>query len=188
MAVLALTKKQIQQHVEIYSNADILPFEWSWLDERIAAGRNPLSAVDVAELAAAGITHMVDLREEKEWREVLPGLQAVEFCSECGLRRFHWALTNVHAPRAEDFETTCSWIREALEDPNAKVYIHCRAGMERTGTIATAFFASRSGLSYESALDELRIKRPIFQPLPHQQRAVCKWLQALAESTFEAGM
>lgn len=177
-----LSAEQRSRHTEVYATSGLLAFEWNWLDSSIAAGRNPLTSVDIAELAQAGITHILDLREEKEWRAPLPGFEAVAFCQECGFVRLHLPLTNLEAPREEDFLKALDWLEATLQNPQHKIYIHCQAGKERTGTIAVALHAHRSGQSYDSALQELKQKRNVFRPWPHQEVAVRAWLQASAES------
>ena len=164
----------------------MLPFDWNWLDDRIAAGRNPLTEVDVAELAQTGITHILDLREEKEWTAPRPGLEAIEYCRECGIVRLHFPLTNLEGPREEDLLKTLDWLETTLKNPQHKTYVHCQAGKERTGTIMVAIHARLTGQSYDAALQELKQKRSVFQPWPHQESAVRAWLQA--SSTNSAGV
>jgi atypical dual specificity phosphatase len=178
MSAFDLSAEQQQRHAEVYADPAVLAFEWNWLDERLAAGRNPLTAADIAELARAGITHILDLREAQEWSAPSPGHEAVEFSRECGLERHHFPLTNREAPREEELFQASAWLESALGNPKAKVYVHCRAGMERTATIVVAFHGARTGQSYDAALDDLKRKRPIFQPLPHQESAVRAWLNA----------
>lgn len=67
-----LTEEQKRWHEELYARPGMLPFEWNWIDQRIAAGRHPLTAVDVAELAQAGITHILDLLPRRGMVRNLP--------------------------------------------------------------------------------------------------------------------
>lgn len=170
-------------HSKVYATQGMLPFEWNWLDDRIAAGRNPLTAVDIAELAQAGITHILDLREEEEWCAPRPGLEAITFCKECGIVRRHLPLTNREGPREEDFLKALDWIETTLQNPQHKIYVHCQAGKERTGTIAVAMHAHRNVQSYDTAFQELKQKRGVFQPWRHQERAVRAWLESTSRSS-----
>ena len=54
-------------HDRIYSTPGLPRFEIHELDDRLLAGRNPLSAIDAQRLVDAGVTHVVDLRESHEW-------------------------------------------------------------------------------------------------------------------------
>ena len=54
-------------HDRIYSTPGLPRFEIHELDDRLLAGRNPLSAIDAQGLVDVGVTHVVDLRERHEW-------------------------------------------------------------------------------------------------------------------------
>lgn len=164
------------RHDEIYATRGLKAFEYSDLDGRIFAGRNPLSARDVEILAGLGITHILDLREEWEWQAPKFGRDALDALNKTAITRLHLPILDMRAPTPQDFQAACDFIEQALSTPNAKVYVHCRAGMERTAAILIAFHARQHGLSYDAALAELRMERPIFRPLPDQERAARRWL------------
>lgn len=167
-----------REHLGIYRTPHLPAFEMEWLDRRIAAGRNPLSAHDVAALRTAGITHVLDLREESEWSAPRFGAQALDAMAKMGISRLHLPIVDMGAPGALDIDRAVAWIDKALAQSNAKVYLHCRAGMERTAAIAIAFWVAREGISYDAAFRNLKGKRAIFQPLPAQERAVKTWMAA----------
>ncbi len=167
---------ELRGHLEIYTTPHLPAFEMEWLDRRIAAGRNPLSVRDVAALRAAGITHVLDLREETEWAPPRFGADAIEAMAKMGITRLHLPIEDMGAPQPQDFDRAVAWIEKALAQSNAKVYLHCRAGMERTAAMAIAFWIAREGISYDAAFRNLRGKRAIFQPLPTQERAVKDWM------------
>ncbi|MGE5234600.1 MAG: hypothetical protein ACM3OB_10865, partial [Acidobacteriota bacterium] len=47
--------------------SDLPPFEFSALNERLFAGRAPLTRADVAALRGRGVQRVLDLRESAEW-------------------------------------------------------------------------------------------------------------------------
>ena len=167
---------ELREHLAIYTTPDLPPFEMEWLDRRIAAGRNPLSVRDVASLRASGITHVLDLREEAEWTLPRFGGQAIDAMARLGIQRMHLPVKDMGAPDALDLDRAVAWIEKALAQGNARVFLHCRAGMERTAAVAIAFWVAREGISYDAAFRNLRGKRAIFQPLPAQERAVKEWM------------
>ncbi len=167
---------ELRGHMEVYTTPNLPVFDFDWLDRRIAAGRNPLSARDVAQLGAAGITHVLDLREETEWTLPRFGSAAIEAMTKMGIQRLHVPVADMGAPNAPDLGRAVAWIDKALAQSNAKVYLHCRAGMERTAAIAIAFWVAREGISYDAAFRNLKGKRAIFQPLPGQEKAVREWI------------
>ena len=178
IANLAGALLELREHLEIYMTPQLPAFEMQWLDRRIAAGRNPLSARDVATLRAAGITHVLDLREESEWAAPRFGAGAVAAMERFGIARQHLPIVDTSAPSASDLDAAVAWIERALAQPDAKIFLHCRAGMERTAAIAIAFWVAREGISYDAAFRNLQGKRALFQPLPAQERAVRAWMSA----------
>ena len=127
-------------------------------------------------LRDAGITHLLDLREPHELSAPHFGQGAVDAMENAGIVRLHLPVVDMDAPENADFDAARRWIEDVLLDPNAKIYLHCRAGMERTAAIACALEAKRAEISFDEALAKLKLKRPIFQPLPAQRTAARAWL------------
>jgi protein-tyrosine phosphatase len=142
------------------------------------AGRNPLSARDVAWMASQGITHILDLREAREWKAPKFGHLALDAIQKRDLQRLHLQVWDMHAPKPQTFDAACRFIKEALLQPEAKVYVHCRAGMERTAAVLIAYYAKAHDVSYDQALGELKKGRPILAPLPIQEQAARRWIEA----------
>jgi protein-tyrosine phosphatase len=69
-----------------------------------------------------------------------------------------------------------TFISDALADPVARVYVHCRGGVERTATILVAWYARQHGTDYDSALEELRLHRPACRPNERQEAMTKVWL------------
>ena len=152
-------------------------FEYNRITAQILAGRNPLTAADMQRLCAEGVTHVLDLRESSEWMPPNVGQEAIEYQIAKGIHRRNLPITDFTAPDTDHFGTAVAFLEEALTDPNAQVYVHCRAGMERTPTILIAYFAVQNGTSCQEALVELQKARSRFQPLSHQVQAAESWLQ-----------
>ena len=62
------TARDQDRHRSVYATPGLPGFEVHDVDDRLLAGRNPLTVVDAAELSSRGVTHVLDLREEHEWR------------------------------------------------------------------------------------------------------------------------
>lgn len=150
------------------------------------AGRNPLTCRDVEALSALGITHILDLREPREWAPPKFGAEAVEEIERCGLQRLNLVVRDMREPTVEALDIACQFFDDALKTAENRIYVHCRAGMERTAAILIAYYARRHGVSYDDALSKLRASRPIFAPLPDQERAVRQWLKETAPATIVA--
>ncbi len=83
------------------------------------------------DLQSRGVTHVLDLRVEASDDPV--AMEAL------GLKWRHEPVTDRRAPTHEQLESVIAWLDEDA-DPNVDqaVYIHCRAGMGRTPTLAIA--------------------------------------------------
>jgi len=64
-----------------------------------------------------------------------------------------------------EFESCYQFIDQAVSK-NENVLIHCHAGMSRSATIACAYLMKKYNLSFETALEQLRSKRPCVYPNP----------------------
>jgi ADP-ribosyl-[dinitrogen reductase] hydrolase len=172
----------LRYHLAVYATPGLKPFEYDQLHDQMFAGRNPLTARDVGVLRSLGVTHIVDLREPREWSTPKFGADALEAIDSCGINRVNLVVHDMGAPDHQTINTACDWIERALRDDNAKVYIHWRAGMERTAAILIAHHVRKHGGSYEEALETLRGARSILNPLPNQESSVRNWMK-----TREAG-
>lgn len=168
---------RLQQHHDLYATTNIPPFQYDRVAPRLWAGRNPLTTIDIESLQGAGVTHILDLREAHEWAPPRFGHAALAEIERAGLTRLHLPITDMGAPLLSDLQTAVAFIDGVLGEPKTGVYVHCRAGMERTAAILIAWWARRHGCSYEVALTALREGRPILKPLPAQEAAVRRWLE-----------
>jgi protein tyrosine phosphatase (PTP) superfamily phosphohydrolase (DUF442 family) len=163
---------RLAQHHEVYQVANLPPFQYDRVGPRLWAGRNPLTAIDIERLHSDGITHLLDLREPHEWVPPRHGQAALDEVERAGLTRLHLPITDMGAPLSADLQVAIGFIDEILSEPRTGLYVHCRAGMERTAAILVAWWAQRYRSSYESSLAALREGRPILRPLPVQEAAV----------------
>ena len=67
--------------------------------------------------------------------------------------------------------------REAARHLGGTTYVHCRGGIERTGSSLLAWYARERGLGADDALSELRSRRPVLSPRAEQLAAVRAWLR-----------
>lgn len=94
-------------------------------------------------LAANGVVTVVDLRAEDDLDVDGQRLQ------ELGLSRVHLPLRDGHAPTKSLVER---FLRTVEASPGL-VYVHCGAGVGRTGTMAAAYLVSTGQASPEEALE-----------------------------------
>ena len=101
-----------------------------------------------------GVTHIVDNR--LEWSdEDLVAEHAP------GLHYLHNGVDDVGGRQPDEwFDRGSAWIRAALEDPQAKVLVHCHMGINRGPSLALAALLDL-GLDVIEAMDAVRTARPI---------------------------
>ena len=149
---------------------------------------DPLAAQRrLADIAACGVRHFVDLTESHElasYRHLLPALSA-------GLDRpvahERWAIRDVDVPHSADYTRRILDRIDALIAVGAVPYVHCWGGVGRTGTIIGCWLV-RHGATGEEALSTLAnhwstvAKRRRFPRSPEtdaQRRYVLDWARKM---------
>jgi len=176
------TARDQERHRAVYATPGLPGFKVYEVGDRLFAGRNPLTVVDVAELRRRGVTHVLDLREEHEWRGPgLFGVEAVEELGKRGVDRLNVVVEDLSPPTPAVLTETVAWIERVLKEAGTKVFVHCRAGRERTGSVLAALLMSR-GMPMEHALLALR-ERCDAAPLPAQVKALRAWAADRAQGS-----
>jgi hypothetical protein len=77
------------------------------------------------------------------------------------------------------------WLRdqvgfvESARSAGRVVYIHCRAGISRSGMVLTAYLMRREKWSRDQALEYIRQKRPGVRPNPAFMQLLLEWERSL---------
>ena len=117
----------------------------------LLTGAYPRDAGDVAQLAAAGVDEVYSLCEDREYGE--GERAAVEAAlEEAGLAERRLPLVDYGNLPAPALERAVTEVSEALDEGRC-VYLHCRAGMQRSAAVAAGVIALREGLPIDHALD-----------------------------------
>lgn len=111
------------------------------VDEGVWRGDAPDPA-DYAALAAHGVSTVVDLRAE---RHLDPPPDAA---SAAGLHRVHLPVRDGQTPTAAQVAQFLEIVRTAP----GRVYLHCGAGVGRTGAMAAAYLVGVAGADPQAAL------------------------------------
>jgi tyrosine-protein phosphatase SIW14 len=125
---------------------EVLP-NFHQVNEQLYRGGQPLTG-GMKEVAARGIKTVINLRGENEDTRA----EEVE-AKAAGLRYFSVPLPGYGRPKDEDVERVLAIINDPQNWP---VFIHCRHGEDRTGTIVAVYRISRDGWSSEQAKKEAR--------------------------------
>ncbi len=124
----------------------------TWVTDRIAVGGGIWTSDNMAKVAEAGITHVIDMQIEFDDRPLGVG-HGVEVL---------WNPTDddFESKPAELFRRGVDFAKAALEEGDAKVFIHCAAGVHRAPMMTLAVLSSL-GWSLEDAMDLIQKRRPV---------------------------
>ncbi len=103
------------------------------VDDRLLRGAAP-SAEGLRDLAALGVTTVVDLRAEVDLAD------RGELLAELGMERFHLPIRDGQLPSADQARK----LLRIVEAADGKVFLHCGAGVGRTGAL-TAWYLNATG-------------------------------------------
>ena len=73
------------------------------------------------------------------------------------------------------------WLREQVEfvdrqrQAGRKTFIHCRAGVSRSGMVTLAYLMHKNGWGRDEGLRHLREKRPVINPNPAFMALLLEW-------------
>ena len=123
----------------------------TWVTDRIAVGGGIWTAENMAVVARAGITHIIDMQIEfDDTRLATP--QGIAVC---------WnPVDDDFEPKPREvFERGVEFALAALERDEAKLFVHCAAGVHRAPMMALALLGVL-GWPVEDAMDLIEAKRP----------------------------
>ncbi len=103
------------------------------VDGHVLRGAAP-SAQGLRDLAALGVTTVVDLRAEADLAD------RSDLLAELGMERFHLPIRDGQLPSAEQAQE----LLRIVEDADGAVFLHCGAGVGRTGAL-TAWYLNATG-------------------------------------------
>lgn len=126
--------------------------DFSQITTRLYTGAGINSQADVAELAAAGITHVVDCRAEFDDTALLASNPQIAVL-------WNGVGDDGQPKPAEWFAKTLTFALPALAQPHMKVYTHCAAGHNR-GPSACYAIMRAVGFTPDDALNLLHTNRP----------------------------
>lgn len=139
----------------------------------LVMGAYPQDAQDVAALAAAGVTRIFNLVQDVEYE---PGARdaCVAALAQAGIEERRVELVDFGRLEPGQIEAAAQVVLAWLDD-GERVYVHCRAGWQRSATVVAAVVALREGLTPHGALEILRERKPTARPLAHQRENLFDW-------------
>lgn len=139
----------------------------------LIVGAYPLDRDDVETLVHLGIGRVLNLTEDEEYE---PGdREEVERAfADARIAESRLPLTDYGGLPADELDLAVGVIGGWL-DEGERIYLHCRAGWQRSAAVAAGVVAVRTGADIAEALEYVRRRKPSADPLPHQRADLRRW-------------
>ena len=124
----------------------------TWITGRVALGGGIWTAEHMAEISRAGITHIIDMQIE---------FDDTPLAEPFGIDVLWNPTDDDFQPKEPElFQRGVEFALQALEREDAKVFIHCAAGVHRAAMMTLALLCSQ-GWELEEAMQTISSKRPV---------------------------
>ena len=145
----------------------------TWVTERIALGGGIWNTSNMLELARAGVTHVLDMQIE---------FDDTPLGEACGIQVLWNPTDDDFLPKpAAMLERGVEFALDALSDADAKVYIHCAAGVHRAPMMTLAVLCAM-GWELDPAMVLIETKRPVVDLADEYVESVRKFVESRVET------
>jgi atypical dual specificity phosphatase len=148
-------------------------FGFAQVGDGLLIGAYPLDAADIALLAQEGTEVVYNLCEDVEYDEGLRE-RIVDALADAGIAERRLPLQDYGDLPRQALDRAVEEVLHDLDDGRT-VYVHCRAGWQRSAAVAAGVIALREGVAVEEALQMLRERKPTAEPLDHQLADLVSW-------------
>jgi protein-tyrosine phosphatase len=141
-------------------------------------GAYPLDREDVKVLKLMGVDRIMNLVADSEYgpgeRDAVHNALALAEIEE-----YRQDLVDYGGLPSTDLEDAVQRVVAWLDEGH-RVYLHCRAGWQRSAAVAAGVVAIREGLGIDQALGLVQLRKPTAEPLPHQREDLVWWWEERA--------
>ena len=142
--------------------------DMSWVTGRIAVGGGIWHAENMAEVARAGVTHIIDMQIE---------FDDTRLADPFGIEVLWNAIDDDFQPKPpEVFQRGVDFAVKALDEPGTKLFIHCAAGVHRAPMMGLAVLCSL-GWKLKDAMKLIEARRPVVDFADVYVRSVERFLE-----------
>jgi len=126
--------------------------DMTWVTDRIAVGGGIWNDEKMIEVVRAGVSHIIDMQIE---------FDDTRLAEPYGVKVLWNPTDDDFRPKpAALFQRGVEFAQEALQDPDAKVFIHCAAGVHRAPMMALALLRAQ-GWPLQDAIEIIETQRPV---------------------------
>lgn len=124
----------------------------TWITGRISVGGGIWTAENMAEVARAGVTHIIDMQIE---------FDDTALAEVHGIKVLWNATDDDFKPKPPElFERGVDFATQALEEEGTRLFIHCAAGVHRAPMMTLAVLGSM-GWDLDKAINTILARRPV---------------------------
>ena len=124
--------------------------DMTWVTNRIAVGGGIWNAENMAAVARAGVTHIIDMQIE---------FDDTELAEPYGIEVLWNPIEDDFQPKpAAVFQRGVEFANEALEQPGTRLFIHCAAGVHRAPMMTLALLGTQ-GWTVNDAMRVIESRR-----------------------------
>jgi protein-tyrosine phosphatase len=153
--------------------------DMTWVTGRIAVGGGIWVTDTMAQVARAGVTHIIDMQQE---------FDDTALAEPFGIKVLWNAIDDDFQPKPpEVFQIGVEFAIEALDEQDTKLLIHCAAGIHRAPMMTLAVLASL-GWTVDTAMELIETRRPVVDFAPVYVKSVQRFLRTQQEQTLSAGL
>jgi protein-tyrosine phosphatase len=146
----------------------ICRMDMSWVTGRIAVGGGIWNVDNMAEVARAGATHIIDMQIE---------FDDTRLAEPHGIEVLWNPIDDDFQPKPpEVFQRGVDFALRALDQPGSKLFIHCAAGVHRAPMMALAVLCSL-GWRVKDAMNLIEARRPVVDFADVYVRSVERFLE-----------
>jgi len=147
--------------------------DMTWVTERVALGGAIWNARNMEELARAGVTHVLNMQIEFDDRPL---------AEPHGIRVLWNPADDDFLPKPPELlKRGVDFALEALDDPEARLYVHCAAGVHRAPMMTLAVLCA-TGWEMEAAMVLIETRRPGADFADVYVESVRRFLESRVES------
>jgi protein-tyrosine phosphatase len=147
--------------------------DMTWVTDRIALGGGIWNARNMEEVVQAGVTHVVNMQIEFDDRPLAAP----------------YAIRVLWNPTDDDFlpkppellKRGVEFALEAMDDPKARVYVHCAAGVHRAPMMTLAILGAMEW-DLDAAMVLIETRRPVVDFADVYVESVRRFLESRVES------
>ena len=151
--------------------------DMTWITERIALGGGIWNARNMEELAQAGVTDVLDMQIEFDDRPL---------AEPYGIRVLWNPTDDDFSPKPPELlERGVDFALEALEEPGARLYIHCAAGVHRAPMMTLAVLCALNW-KIDPAMQLIESRRPVVDFADVYVESVRNFLESRFESASQS--